>query len=195
MNAVGILLAAGRARRYGADKLLLPLADGTPVAVASARALLEGCGRAVAVLRPAQQELARLLRAEGLEVLERAEAERGMGASLACGVAGSAGADGWIVALADMPWLRPATVAAVAEALTGGASLCAPGFEGRRGHPVGFSARWRDDLVALDGDRGARDLLDARRAQLHLIACDDPGCLCDIDTPADLMQGGRLQKT
>lgn len=193
-GSVGLLLAAGCARRYGADKLLQPLADGTPVGVASARVLLQGCGRIVAVLRPAQRELAQRLRREGADVLECADAERGMGRSLALGVAGSTAADGWIIALADMPWLRASTVAGVADALAAGASLCAPCFAGRRGHPVGFSRRWRNELLALDGDQGARDLLAARRDLLQLLPCDDPGCLRDIDTPADLIQGERMEK-
>lgn len=183
---VGVLLAAGRSTRFGADKLLHPLADGTPIAVASARALRAATERAVAVVRPDQGELARLLAAEGLETVLGDHDDRGMAATLARGVGETRDAAGWIVALADMPFVRPETVVAVVRAIADGASICAPEYRGRRGHPVGFSAQWGDQLVALQGDQGARRLIERHRQRLRLLRCDDPGTLQDVDLPTDL---------
>lgn len=182
----GVLLAAGQGRRFGADKLLQPLADGTPVAVAAARALRAACPDSLAVLRPEQDALAVLLEAEGLAVVRCTAAHGGMGHSLAAGVAASVGADGWLVALADMPRIQVATLGRVAAAIAGGAALAAPVFAGRRGHPVGFAARWQSALLALEGDEGARAILRQHAALLHTLASDDPGVLQDVDTPADL---------
>lgn len=143
--------------------------------------------RVLAVVRPdADDDLDRILRAAGCELVHCPSADQGMGASLACGVRGSPEADGWIVALADMPWIRPGTIASVARTMAEGAPLAAPAHHGRRGHPVGFAATFGDDLAALSGDRGARDLLAAHREQLALIDTDDPGILADIDHPDDL---------
>lgn len=183
---VGLLLAAGYGRRFGADKLLHPLADGTPLAVASARALRSACSRVVAVLRPEQTVLAGLLAAEGLEVVLSADARGGMGHSLSGGVAASPAAAGWLVALADMPFIRSATLRQVAAALTAGAPMAAPLCAGQRGHPVGFAARWRNELLGLSGDEGARALIRAHGHLLQLIETDDPGVLQDVDRPADL---------
>ncbi len=183
---VGLLLAAGQGRRFGGDKLLQPLADGTPVAVAAARALKAACADSIAVLRPEQDALAALLEAEGLRVVRCAAARSGMGHSLAAGVAASRDARGWLVALADMPCIRVATLQAVAELIGGGAALAAPRYAGRRGHPVGFAARWRDALLALEGDEGARAILQQSRFLLHVLETDDPGVLQDVDSPADL---------
>ncbi len=183
---VGLLLAAGQGRRFGGDKLLQPLADGTPVAVAAARALKAACADSIAVLRPEQDALAALLEAEGLRVVRCAAARSGMGYSLAAGVAASRDARGWLVALADMPCIRVATLQAVAELIGGGAALAAPSYAGRRGHPVGFAARWRDALLALEGDEGARAILEQSRFLLHVLETDDPGVLQDVDSPADL---------
>ena len=188
---VGILLAAGRGTRFGSHKLLHPLPDGTPLGVASARALRAALNRVVAVVRADDAELAAALRAAGCETVVCARAEEGMGASLACGVDATPDAAGWVIALADMPFIEPATMVAVAAALAQGASIAAPVLDGgRRGHPVGFAASWGEALRALSGDRGARELLQRHRSELRLIPSADPGCVADVDSPGDLA-GGR----
>jgi molybdenum cofactor cytidylyltransferase len=103
----GILLAAGNARRFGADKRLLPLADGTPMVLASARNLAAACPRALVVIRPDDRAVERLLADAGLETVVCESAAQGMGHSLAAGVKGAADASGWLVALGDMPYIRP----------------------------------------------------------------------------------------
>lgn len=188
--ATGLLLAAGRGTRFDPqgqqNKLLAPLADGTPVARAAAHAMLAVLPRVIAVVRPGAETLAHLLNEAGCEVVFAAEAERGMGASLAAGVHASADADGWVVALADMPWVSPTTIEAVARELDQGATIVAPLHDGRRGHPVGFGAVHGEALAALDGDVGARNLLTS--SALTTIAVDDPGVLADVDTPGDLQR-------
>ena len=182
----GVLLAAGRASRFGADKLLHPLADGTPIGLAAARALKAGCPRMLAVLRPDQGALAELFEAEGIATSHVGADGTGMGGSLAHAVSHACDASAWVVALADMPWLTAGTVREVVDALAAGASLVAPVVDGRRGHPVGFAADWRDALLALRGDRGARELLARESGRLTLIDCRDRGAIRDVDTPADL---------
>lgn len=185
---VGILLAAGQGSRFGSDKLLQPLADGTPlaVAVAAARRLRPACDRLLVVLRPGSDILAGWLAAEGGEILFCPEAAEGMGRSLAAGVLATPEAAAWLVALADMPFIAEASHRAVAASLRAGASLAAASFNGRRGHPVGFASHWRASLAALRGDGGGRSILAAHRHALVLTPLDDPGILRDIDRPADL---------
>jgi molybdenum cofactor cytidylyltransferase len=109
-----------------------------------------------------------------------------MAATIACGVGATAGARGWLIALADMPWIRPTTIAAVAGAIRAGAPLAAPFYQGRRGHPVGFGAAFGKELCALHGDEGARSLIQCHAGELGRLDCDDAGVLADIDVPADL---------
>ncbi|MBI1991250.1 MAG: nucleotidyltransferase family protein, partial [Betaproteobacteria bacterium] len=113
-------------------------------------------------------------------------AARGMGASLAHGVAARRGADGWLIALADMPLIESATIAAIVHEIEAGRHLVAPTYQGQRGHPVGLGKRFGAQLLALDGDAGARDIIAAHPGELALIECDDPGVLQDIDRRADL---------
>lgn len=182
----GVLLAAGRGERFGGDKLGALLPDGRPVAAAAAEAMVAALPCVVAVTRPGADDLRTLLEHAGCDVAVCEQADEGMGASLACGVAASRVATGWVIGLADMPSIHSTTIAAVAATLAGGARLAAPVHEGTRGHPVGFTAEFGPELVALDGDEGARRIVAAHQADLELITVDDPGILHDIDTPADL---------
>jgi len=184
----GILLAAGRSTRFGADKLLHRLPDGTAVALASARAMAAALPRVVAVVRADQPALRRLLAAEGITIVTAPTVDEGMGRSIAAGIAAAADAAGWVVGLADMPFIRAATVARILSALAAGSPLAAPVIHGRRGHPVGFDHQFRSALLALGGDEGARHLLRAHQARLDLIECDDAGIISDIDRPGDLRQ-------
>src|SRR5574337_1642849 len=146
----------------------------------------EAGARLLAVLRPDQVELAELLSTAGYRLVVSDEARAGMGRSIALAVTASPDASGWLVALADMPAIPPATIAQVAAALRSGADLAAPFHAGRRGHPVGFAASWRDALARLDGDIGARELLRQAGHTLLRIETGDPGVLLDIDTRDDL---------
>jgi molybdenum cofactor cytidylyltransferase len=123
-------------------------------------------------------------------------ASDGMGASLACAARAAAhlhpGADGYLVALGDMPFVRPTTIAAVRDALAAGAPLAAPYFRGRRGHPVALSSGFFKDLLALGGDEGAKKLVTANQQKLVKIPVGDPGVIRDIDTPADLAPPLRI---
>ena len=181
-----ILLAAGAGTRFGGEKLLHPLEDGVAIAAHAARNLLAATPDVIAVVRWGDFPLYDMLEQEGCQVTMFRGAERGMGASLAHGVAQARGADGWVVALADMPRIQPATVKSVIDALHQGALIAAPAYKGERGHPVGFGAPLREELLALDGDQGARAVLDRHRDSVRLIECDDPGILIDIDRKSDL---------
>lgn len=184
MACIGILLCGGSASRFGADKLL---AGDEPIAVRAARNLLQGVAQVLAVLPPGRAELSRALEAAGCEILETDRTSLGIGSSLAAGIEASLGADGWIVALGDMPAIEPRTVLAVRQALEAGASIAAPyDAKGRRGHPVGFATTLRDELLALRGDAGAREILSRRSPSIARVATDDRGIFVDIDTPDDL---------
>jgi len=182
----GILLAAGCGSRFGANKLLAPLADGTPLAMAAARRLRSALSEVVAVVRPGDLELSALLTAEGLQVVECENAHTGMGASLAAGVDASREARGWLIALADMPFIKDSTLQRAVQALETGGLLVAPFHAGRRGHPVGFHSSFRDELLALSGDAGAREILTRHARSLTRLDVDDAGVVLDVDTPADL---------
>ena len=184
---VGVLLAAGSSTRFGSDKLMHLLPDGTPIAVAAAANLLPACDRVVAGVRDDNHRLADALATAGCEIVRCAKAHKGMGHSLAAGVRATSDAAGWIVALGDMPFIATSSHQAVATRLRARASLVATQYQGRRGHPVGFSNRWFTELSTLTGDQGARTILAQHSSELVLCTLEDPGVIRDIDRLADLV--------
>ncbi|HLL20403.1 MAG TPA: nucleotidyltransferase family protein [Rubrivivax sp.] len=127
--------------------------------------------------------VASYLATRDIVVLSVAEAARGMGATIAAGVAERSGAPGWLVLPGDMPLVRPGTVLAVASALEHHAVVYAQ-HRGRRGHPVGFAAELYSELVVLNNDDGARRVM--LRYPAHGEDVEDAGVLLDVDTPPDL---------
>jgi molybdenum cofactor cytidylyltransferase len=191
MSIRGILLAAGYSTRFGSNKLLHALPAGapdagTPIAIAAARHLLEVLPESIAVVRPRARKLGRLLRDAGCSTVVCKNAGEGMGTSLAAGVRAAADADGWVIALADMPFVRPGTIAMIVKAMEQGAAIAAPAIGGKRGHPVGFARAFFEALSSLRGDAGARDILRQHPDRIALCEVDDPGVLQDVDQPSDL---------
>lgn len=189
---IGILLAAGFSRRFGReDKLMQPLADGRSIALAAAENLIQAIPLSIAVVRPENKALAAQLKNAGLSIVYAEAKQSGMGDNLSIAVQYAAtfseSDSGFIVALADMPYIRAETIRAIAQTLAAGAAIAAPVYRNQRGHPVGFSTRFRSELEALRGDDGARAILQRHADQLMLVECHDSGILTDIDTPQDLM--------
>lgn len=92
-----------------------------------------------------------------------------------------------LVVLGDMPFVQARTLRALAEALAGGARAVVPVQGGVRGNPAGFSRGTWPALTALEGDRGARSLLDA--LGVVEVVVDDPGVHRDLDRPEDVQPG------
>ena len=185
-EVTAILLAAGFSRRFGSAKLLKKLPDGIPVCIAAARALKQQVPNVVAVIRKDDDSLKAAFEEMSLQVVENPRADQGMGTSLAAGVNATADSAGWLIALADMPWIEPATIGMLTEQLQQGASIVAPVYQGDRGHPVGFAHRWGQQLASLKDDRGASRLLDQYVNELVLLDTQDPGVLKDVDFPEDM---------
>ncbi len=156
------------------------------VAAQSCRNLIAGTDRVLAVIRPDAGTLVELLERAGASVHICQNAKQGMGTSLAYGVSIAPEAYGWLIALADMPWIKPSTICKISDSIRRGAVIAAPIWQGQRGHPVAFSRIFREELIALNGDLGAKNLLKKYSSQIQYIDCNDPGILRDIDVPSDL---------
>jgi molybdenum cofactor cytidylyltransferase len=156
----GILLAAGKGTRFGSQKLLARLSDGRYVVEASATNLLAAVGRVIAVTGR-DERLMRVLDDCGCQVVVNERAAEGMGTSIGAGVGASLAAEGWIIALGDMPFIQPATIKKIKLVLEEGAAIAVPTHEGKRGHPVGFARQHSGALCALEGDAGARAIIES----------------------------------
>lgn len=185
-SITGILLAAGQSTRFGSNKLLHPLDDGTAMVLASARHLKSVLTTTIAVVDDINNEVAKLLTQEGIQVIENSLASEGMGTSIACGVTNSPEAQGWVIALADMPSIPENIIQAVVTGLEQGADIIAPVYNKKRGHPVGFSARYAQALMQLHTDEGAHSIIQANSDSLELIETTDRGVIVDIDMPESI---------
>jgi len=185
-HIAGILLAAGRSRRFGGNKLLYRLPDGTPIAVAAGRHLLSALPETTAVVDDAHGEVAGLLEQEDLRLVVNPSASAGIGTSIACGVAACGDAQGWVIALADMPYVPVRLIRQIVSALQRGCDIVAPVHRHKRGHPVGFSHRHANALMQLSADQGARSIIAANRDGLELIETSEKGVIVDIDSIKDV---------
>jgi molybdenum cofactor cytidylyltransferase len=180
-----VVPAAGRGSRFGGPlhKLEQPFEGGTVLGATLRHAIQSQLPVIVVTTAARAAEAGRYVAARDIVVLSAGEAARGMGYSIAAGVAERSGAPGWLVLPGDMPLVLPSTLLAVATALEQHPVVYAQ-HKGRRGHPVGFAAELYSELIQLDSDDGARRVV--ARYPAHGQDVDDPGVLMDVDTPADL---------
>lgn len=186
----GILLAAGQGRRFDAsgnlNKLLQRLPSGMTVAGSSAKNMLSVLPGTLAVISANGDSLAQLLELTGCDISICIDAQNGLASSLVHALQHSPNdCAGWVIALADMPYVQTESIAAIVQALDNGAGIVVPTYLGKRGNPVGFSRQYLPQLLALTGDQGARSLL--KIFHVSEVAVNDAGILKDIDVPEDLV--------
>lgn len=116
----------------------------------------------------------------------------GMGDSIAAGIKATPGAPGWLILPADLPLIRGETLRAIA--LTPASVVTVPRYQGQRGHPVRFAAGCRAELLSLQGNQGAAQIVRAQEAinSVAFIDTDDAGTVTDIDTLDDLRRAELL---
>lgn len=193
---IGILLAAGLSHRYGSqNKLVQSLQTGESIAVQAAKHLITALPTSLAIVRSGHDALIAQLQPIGLNIVTCPADKTEMADSLALAIEAATifevAQAGYVIALADMPFIQPATILKIAAAVRAGAQIAVPCYRGQRGHPVGFAARFRQELLEVSGDIGARALIKRHNDALVLIDCDDPGIIADIDTPEDLRRYSR----
>lgn len=184
-----IVLAAGAGSRFGGGKLTAPWRGGVLLDGALAAAFAAPA-RSVTVVTgadPAVETAARAFaevhgQARRLRLVHAADHAEGMAATLRAGIASlPQGTPGAFVFLGDMPRVPQAVLPRLAAAVSEGAGAAAPRFDGRRGHPVLFGAALFPELLRLQGDEGARAVLQALGPGLALVDAPDDGVLFDVD--------------
>lgn len=181
-----LVLAAGSGARFGGGKLMAPWRGGALIDGAL-QAAMAAPVRAVHVVTGADRAVRAHVEAWGLTVVEAADHALGLSASLKAGVASlPPSSSGALVFLGDMPLIPHAVLQPLAQALEDGAPAAAPEFQGRLGNPVALSAALFPQVLALQGDRGARALIEGLGERLVRIPSPDDGILLDVDRPDDL---------
>ncbi|MHA1528352.1 MAG: NTP transferase domain-containing protein [Alphaproteobacteria bacterium] len=185
-----VVLAAGRSSRMGGrDKLLEPVA-GAPLLRHVVRALAASAvDEIVVVLPPNPGERMAALAGTTVRVVTNPRAAEGMGTSVGAGVTGlRADADAVLIVLADMPEVTASDfdrLLAAFDPAEGRAIVRAVTEAGRPGHPVLFGRRFFEPLRALEGDRGARSLIEDHKEFLVDVVLPGAAAATDLDTPGD----------
>lgn len=127
-------------------------------------------------------------------VVSNPEFEQGMGSSMATGVRAAADdTDAYLIALADMPELSLSTLHRLIDTFfRGEKGIVRPRYQGRAGHPVIIDRAYREQLLAVTGDIGAREILRKNQSDVCELAVGDPGVVQDIDRRVDLIRGTKV---
>jgi molybdenum cofactor cytidylyltransferase len=186
-----VVLAAGRSTRMGGPNKLLAEIRGRPlVRIVVEEALASHAKPVIVVVGHERGEVEKALGALPVQIVHNPDFAQGLGTSLKAGIAAvPADADGAIVCLADMPQVDAGLLNRLIVAFDPdrGALIVMPTVEGRRGNPVLWSRRFFPDLMAIEGDVGARHFIGRYSEAVVEVPLEGKAALVDVDTPEALV--------
>jgi molybdenum cofactor cytidylyltransferase len=186
-----VVLAAGRSTRMaGSNKLLAEIARRPLVRIAVEEALASHAKPVIVVTGHQCAAVEQVLAGLPVQLVHNPDFAQGLGTSLKAGIATvPAEADGAIVCLGDMPQVDASLIDRLIAAFDPdrGALVVMPTFEGKRGNPVLWSRRFFPDLMAIDGDVGARHLIGRYGEAVVEVPVEGKAALVDVDTPEALL--------
>lgn len=189
-RVAAIVLAAGKSTRMGENKLLLPI-HGVPMIVRAVDAALfsQACSTLVVVGHDALNVI-QLLSECTTHIVHNEAFDSGMASSIRAGLnALPSGIDAVLILLGDMPYITAVEIDGLIDAHRAAPeAICVPLHGGQRGNPVLWPSRYFPELLALEGDEGARSLLARFADRVHAVVFDSPAVLQDCDTPDMLPQ-------
>ncbi|MEP7347736.1 MAG: nucleotidyltransferase family protein [Gemmatimonadaceae bacterium] len=182
-----IVLAAGRSTRFGAPKVVAPLAGTSLVRHVVERLQESSIDELLVVAGDEADDIGRAINGTRARLAINANPSAGLSESLRIGLhAVEADAEAILVALGDQPLIDPGVVTLMVAAWRGGrGKIIVPVYNGERGNPVLFDASLRAELMLLEGDHGARDLFDTHSSYVYRLIVDLPAPR-DVDTQEDL---------
>jgi molybdenum cofactor cytidylyltransferase len=190
-RVAALVLAAGRSTRMGGPNKLLEEINGKPLVRIVTEQVLASRARPVTVVTGHQRErVERALAGLPVKFVHNPDYANGLSTSLKAGIAAvPADADGVIVCLGDMPQVRPALIDRLVAAFDPerSALVVIPTMDGKRGNPVVWSRRFFPDLMAVEGDVGARHLIGGYAEAVVEVPVEDAAALTDVDTPEALI--------
>jgi len=183
----GVLLAAGRSTRMGdANKLMAEIGGKPLVRIAAEQLLASQASPVIVVTGHQHEQIETALAGLPVRFTRNADYAQGLGTSLRTGIAAlPAEADGAVVCLADMPQVDTALIDRLIGAFDpeSGALVVVPTQDGQRGNPVLWARRFFADLMKIDGDIGARNLIRDNAEAVAEVPVTGNGALVDVDTP------------
>lgn len=179
-----IILAAGRSKRMGEPKQLLPLTQGTILEQTVDNYLNSNASEVVVVVGHRAPEMISLLTNRPVKVAINPDYHEGMSTSIITGLKStSSKAGGFMLALADQPFVSSQTISCLIEAFRNNKKgIVIPVYQGKRGHPVIFASKYKAELIKLKGDIGGRQIPARHHDDILEITVDCNSVIIDIDT-------------
>jgi len=180
-----LLLAAGKGERMGGAKQLLTLGERRMVEASLYNLLASQVDQIIIVLGFAAEKIRPLVEGkERVKVVINHRFREGMSTSIHQGLqAVDSRAQGILIALADQPFIPAEVIDQLIEQFAaGGKGIVLPIYQGERGHPVILSREaYEPELMALEGDRGGKEIVRSHPADVREVAVASPGVVVDID--------------
>jgi molybdenum cofactor cytidylyltransferase len=191
LSIAAIILAAGRSRRMGTQKLLLPWKAQTVVGHIVDQVLASGLKPVLVVIggdsAADTTTIAQVLAGRPITLVDNPNRDTEMLSSVRCGLkALPSDCEAVLVALGDQPAIRTELIQLLIQAYrTTGRGIVMPTFGGKRGHPTIFSAHYFDEILSHYDGIGLRGLLETHPEGIHEVIVTDPSVLADMDRPED----------
>jgi molybdenum cofactor cytidylyltransferase len=182
-----IVLAAGRSRRMGVQKLLLPLGDRPVIAGIVDEVFRSPVDRVFVVVGPDGARIAEALAGRRVEFVTNSDPEAEMLSSVRCGLrAMPEDCEAVLAVLGDQPGVTAGVIAAIVQAFhTSSRGIVIPTHNGHRGHPLLFAMRYRDEILTRHDDVGLRGLIHAHPEDVYEVDFPAPNVIDDMDLPED----------
>ncbi len=190
-RVAALVLAAGRSTRMGAVNKMLAEIGGKPlVRIAAEQAAASNAQPVIVVTGHEREKVEAALKDLPVRFAHNPDYAEGLGTSLKAGIAAvPEEADATIVCLGDMPQVDATLINRLIAAFDPerGALVVVPSIDGRRGNPVVWSRRFFHDLMAIQGDVGARHLIGNYAEVVVEVPVAGEAALTDVDTPELLL--------
>ena len=184
---VGIILSAGESKRMGMPKQLLPWGKSIILQQVIDNASASRLGMILLVLGSHADEIAGKIKVSSkTRIVVNRDFKEGMSSSVKCGINNAPEeTEAYMLLLGDQPFIGPDIINKLIDCYqTGKYGVVIPAYDGRRGHPVVFDVKYKQELLAI-GDGGARVVVDNHVQDILEVSLDSPEILADIDTPQD----------
>ena len=190
-NSTGLylILAAGFARRFGSPKLLHPLPTGITIIDSTILALQSSDYEFVVVIREDDTAISNHLKSQSIKTIKVTNAHQGLSSVMAEATRKlDLNRFEWLgICLGDMPYIQSKTLKALPNHISNN-TIVRPRHLNQVGHPVLFGRKFFSELIKLEGDFGAKEIIQSHSESLNIIGVEDAMVLHDIDEAKDIIK-------
>lgn len=181
-----IILAAGYSKRFGDEKLLVKLDDKPLISYVIEAVVNSDFGEIILVYR--NEIVKKTIENHNIKFIHNEMSYTGMSSSLRCGLKEAGVTDAYMFINGDQPLISVNIIETLIRRFyEEKASIIVPRYNGKRGNPVIFSSKWKEELMNVTGDMGGRNIIKNNPNDVYYVDISKNICGIDIDTPEDYL--------